>query len=195
MFHRVRRGGTQCCTLHSIEVGRAPPTPDVLANVRRWRVDLTLHANRIKGTHSHPFGAHLAFNQQITVYPFLSLSQPNLLVLAFVVQQVRLPFIHCSFPHRYPFSSPTLTFRVLISKRFLSLPQRFIMPSTGTVKWFNDAKGFGFITPHDDGPDLFAHFMEIADTGFRSLSEGEQVIFEKTEAPGKGTVASNIRKL
>ena len=63
----------------------------------------------------------------------------------------------------------------------------------GTVKWFNDAKGFGFIT-HDDGSeDLFAHFSSITGDGYKSLKEGQRVTFEVTDGP-KGKQASNIQK-
>ena len=62
----------------------------------------------------------------------------------------------------------------------------------GTVKWFNDAKGFGFITPSDGGKDLFAHHSEIQMSGFKSLQEGQQVEFEATQGP-KGPAASKIR--
>ena len=62
----------------------------------------------------------------------------------------------------------------------------------GTVKWFNDAKGFGFITPEDGGEDLFAHFSAIQSQGFRTLTEGQRVSFEVTTGP-KGKQASNIQ--
>lgn len=63
--------------------------------------------------------------------------------------------------------------------------------ATGTVKWFNDAKGFGFITPDDGGEDLFAHFSAIKMDGFKTLKEGQKVSFEVTQGP-KGKQASNI---
>jgi len=62
----------------------------------------------------------------------------------------------------------------------------------GTVKWFNDAKGFGFITPADGGKDLFAHHSEIQMGGFKTLKEGQQVEFDVTQGP-KGPAASKIR--
>jgi CspA family cold shock protein len=65
--------------------------------------------------------------------------------------------------------------------------------ATGSVKWFNDSKGFGFITPDDGGDDLFAHFSAIVDAGFKSLKEGERVSFEVTDG-AKGKQASNIQK-
>ena len=63
--------------------------------------------------------------------------------------------------------------------------------ATGTVKWFNDAKGFGFITPDDGCEDLFAHFSEIKAEGFKSLQENQKVTFEVKQGP-KGKQASNI---
>jgi CspA family cold shock protein len=64
------------------------------------------------------------------------------------------------------------------------------MPS-GTVKWFNDAKGFGFIQPDGGGPDAFAHFSAIQAEGYKSLKEGARVTFELTHG-AKGLMAANI---
>lgn len=64
--------------------------------------------------------------------------------------------------------------------------------AAGTVKWFNDAKGFGFISPADGSKDLFAHFSAIQSSEFKSLSEGQQVTFDVTQG-AKGPQASNIR--
>jgi CspA family cold shock protein len=66
--------------------------------------------------------------------------------------------------------------------------------SQGTVKWFNDAKGFGFITPDDGGKDLFAHFSDIRGNGFKSLAEGQKVEFVTKQGP-KGPQASEIQPL
>ena len=65
---------------------------------------------------------------------------------------------------------------------------------TGTVKWFNDAKGFGFITPDDGGDDLFAHFSSIQMNGFKTLKEGQKVTFEAAQGP-KGKQALNISEI
>src|SRR3546814_15671696 len=62
---------------------------------------------------------------------------------------------------------------------------------TGTVKWFNDAKGFGFITPDNGGEDLFAHFSSIQMNGFKTLKEGQKVAFDIAQGP-KGKQAHNI---
>jgi CspA family cold shock protein len=64
--------------------------------------------------------------------------------------------------------------------------------ATGIVKWFNDSKGFGFITPDGGGEDLFAHFSEIQTNGFRKLTEGQRVSFDIKNGP-KGKQASNIQ--
>ncbi|MBA2689627.1 MAG: cold-shock protein [Burkholderiales bacterium] len=66
--------------------------------------------------------------------------------------------------------------------------------ATGIVKWFNDAKGFGFITPDDKSEDLFAHFSAIQSSGFKSLQENQRVSFDVTTGP-KGKQASNIQVL
>jgi cold shock protein len=65
---------------------------------------------------------------------------------------------------------------------------------TGTVKWFNEGKGFGFIAPDSGGKDLFAHFKEIQGTGFKTLTENQRVEFEVTQGQ-KGPQASKIRTL
>lgn len=64
--------------------------------------------------------------------------------------------------------------------------------ATGTVKWFNDSKGFGFITPDDGSDDLFAHFSAISMGGFKTLKENQKVQFDVTPGP-KGKQASNIQ--
>ncbi len=63
---------------------------------------------------------------------------------------------------------------------------------TGTVKWFNEGKGFGFLAPDAGGKDLFAHFKEIQGTGFKTLLENQRVEYEVTQGQ-KGPQASNIR--
>jgi CspA family cold shock protein len=66
--------------------------------------------------------------------------------------------------------------------------------ATGTVKWFNDSKGFGFITPDDGGGDLFAHHTAIQMDGYKSLAEAQKVEFDVQTGP-KGLQAANIRAI
>jgi CspA family cold shock protein len=83
------------------------------------------------------------------------------------------------------------------SLKFLSLRtgavilSQGILMDTGTVKWFNDSKGFGFITPDAGGDDLFAHFSEIRGDGFKTLAENQKVSYETKRGP-KGLQAANI---
>jgi CspA family cold shock protein len=65
---------------------------------------------------------------------------------------------------------------------------------TGTVKWFNADKGFGFITPDDSGADLFVHHKAILGTGFKSLAEGAKVSYDAEQGP-KGPAAANVQAL
>jgi CspA family cold shock protein len=64
----------------------------------------------------------------------------------------------------------------------------------GKVKWFNESKGYGFITPDDGGADLFVHFSEIQADGYKTLREGDEVTFEKGQGP-KGPQAKNVQKI
>ena len=64
--------------------------------------------------------------------------------------------------------------------------------ATGTVKWFNESKGFGFISPADGSSDVFVHFSAIASSGFRTLAEGQEVSFDVENGP-KGPQATNVQ--
>ncbi len=66
--------------------------------------------------------------------------------------------------------------------------------ATGTVKWFNDAKGFGFISQDNGGDDVFCHYSAIQADGFRTLAEGQRVEFDVSKGP-KGLQASNVRPI
>ena len=66
--------------------------------------------------------------------------------------------------------------------------------ATGSVKWFNSEKGFGFISQDDGGPDVFVHFSAIAGSGYRNLDEGQKVRYETSQGP-KGLQAANVQKI
>jgi len=86
--------------------------------------------------------------------------------------------------------SPSLILSVPVAGAVLNRIKE-VFVDTGTVKWFNETKGFGFISPDNGGDDLFAHFSEIRGTGFKTLAEGQKVSFEVKRGP-KGLQASNI---
>jgi CspA family cold shock protein len=83
---------------------------------------------------------------------------------------------------------------VRVGLGFVPLIEKEAAMATGTVKWFNDTKGFGFITPDDGGKDLFAHYSSIQMGGHRSLMEAQKVSFEVIQGP-KGPSASSIKAL
>jgi CspA family cold shock protein len=103
-------------------------------------------------------------------------------------------------PHDFGFLARKLIHRTSQSwglSTFLStIPTRIddMTTETGTVKWFNEGKGFGFIAPDNGGKDLFAHFKEIRGGGFKTLAENQRVEFEVTQGQ-KGPQASSIRTL
>jgi CspA family cold shock protein len=76
----------------------------------------------------------------------------------------------------------------------MQIKGKLMTTQTGTVKWFNDSKGFGFITPDAGGADLFAHFKDIQSDGFKSLSENQRVSFVRSASP-KGEKAGDIRAI
>ena len=90
-------------------------------------------------------------------------------------------------------SSAFAFFYGITSLDFKYLKRRYINMAQGTVKWFNESKGFGFIT-QEEGPDVFAHYSAIEAQGFKTLTEGDVVNFDVVEGD-KGPKASNIVKL
>jgi len=98
-----------------------------------------------------------------------------------------------TYPRSFSLSAGTGSTRttddVFLRTEYSSMPR-----VTGTVKWFNDAKGYGFITPENGSKDCFVHHTAIKADGFRSLSEGERVEFDIVEG-AKGPAAENVTKL
>lgn len=90
-----------------------------------------------------------------------------------------------------PFKGHAL--RHFVSQNCQEEGKAFSMP-TGVVKWFNEAKGFGFVTPSEGGNDIFAHFSDISGQGFRTLHEGQRIEYDLKDGP-KGPQAANIRSL
>jgi CspA family cold shock protein len=83
---------------------------------------------------------------------------------------------------------------ILRSRSAHHIPRRDSIMATGTVKWFNDDKGFGFITPDEGGKDLFVHHSGIQSDGFRTLAEGARVSYE-AESGDKGPKAVNVQAI
>jgi CspA family cold shock protein len=81
-----------------------------------------------------------------------------------------------------------------IPRKFSLLCKGVTHMAKGTVKWFNESKGFGFITQDDGGADVFAHYSEIKGDGFKTLAEGDAVSFDVVEGD-KGPKATNIEKI
>jgi CspA family cold shock protein len=104
--------------------------------------------------------------------------------------------LSCRFSTRSPAAAfPHFYLALLISPHPGAMPRYFSEiqdMATGSVKWFNDSKGFGFITPEGGGEDLFAHFSAIQSPGFKTLAEGQRVSFDISTGP-KGKQASNIQ--
>ncbi len=105
--------------------------------------------------------------------------------------------LHAATPHDLGFLARKLLHRTSMSWGIPAFPTPHttrnddMTTETGTVKWFNETKGFGFITPDNGGKDLFAHVSEIQGTGFKSLAENQRVEFQVTQGK-KGPQASTI---
>lgn len=95
------------------------------------------------------------------------------------------------FLHRIRFVSSSVLILVFLGFGPFIFSKEINM-ATGTVKWFNDSKGFGFISPSEGGEDLFAHFSAIQGNGFKTLAENQKVTFDVVTGP-KGKQAANIR--
>jgi CspA family cold shock protein len=126
----------------------------------------------------------------------------NPVTVRFACVRVRLSsgFLQASIPIDSPCQVPPgLRFLIVGSRRGVPAREgnfcsRNNAMATGTVKWFNDAKGFGFISPEDGSKDLFAHFSEIQGSGFKSLAEGQRVEFTVKDG-AKGPQACEIRPI
>jgi cold shock protein len=105
-----------------------------------------------------------------------------------------MPVRRCRFAVFLRSSSPSLEVPASGKSPSIRISQELQDMGTGTVKWFNDSKGFGFITPDSGGKDLFAHFSAIAGEGHKSLRDNQKVSFDVTTGP-KGEQASNIKSL
>jgi cold shock protein len=110
------------------------------------------------------------------------------IAIASLVVWAEQPFGQSSAPR-----SAVVAFTASSAFRSAHTPEGIDM-ATGTVKWFNDDKGFGFITPDDSGKDLFVHHSAIQGGGFTSLAEGAKVSYEAEEGP-KGPAAANVTAL
>jgi CspA family cold shock protein len=100
-----------------------------------------------------------------------------------------MPSLH-AFPPDRSWPEPTIASGSL----GLGRERESIDVATGTVKWFNGEKGYGFITQDDGGPDVFVHFSAISGEGFRNLDEGQKVEFDVTQGQ-KGPQAANVRPI
>jgi cold shock protein len=102
----------------------------------------------------------------------------------------------CFFPpSQWQLNSPWIVVPGIVAPGFVAAASEGnVSMATGTVKWFNDSKGYGFITPSEGGEDLFAHHTAIQMAGFKTLKEGQKVEFEVKRGP-KGLQAANIKPL